>query len=205
MSDMLNKIKSLVQWGRQAKPTDDSGRDQVAQVESTGSAPFAVVYVYPYGMSANAPVECNVVQMNVGGSAKAKVGIPTMMENRFRNREEWESAFGNFKTRAHIYFDDGGNIRLSQSDTEAEDWAVQYTAMNTAYLNLRSDMNALVTQHNTLLANYNTLVGLLVAHTHMAGVVLPPDNAASMIPSTASGASSTSTMTAAKIEKVRLP
>lgn len=203
--DLLKKIKAMVQWGRQSKSLDDSARDQIAQVESTGSKPFAVVYVYPYGMSANSPVECNVLQFNSGGSGKSKIGMPTMMENRFLNLKEWEVAIGNFKSKAHAKFDDDSNIRLNTSASDSEDWAVQFTEMKTAFDEIKSDFNDLVTQYNTLLSDFNSQTAATAAHTHSAGTIPVPDNAASMLPSTATGSSSAASMDGAKVEKVRLP
>lgn len=116
MKNALEKIKALLQWGTILKKTDDSGRDQIAQVGATGGVPFPVTLVYPYGIAANAPTGSNVFVMNAGGSGKSKVGIPQMMENRPLNLKEWEVAISNFLRKSKIHFDDDGNIKSITGD-----------------------------------------------------------------------------------------
>lgn len=192
--DVLNKIKAMIQWGRQSKKTDDSGRDQIAQVESTGSKPFSVVYVYPYGLSANAPTECNVLQFNMNGSAKGKTGIPSMMENRFRDLKEWEVVIGNYSTKAHLLFSESGDIHISPTSSESKDWAVQFTEMKAAFDQLRNEFNALVTAYN--------------GHVHNVAALPSVGTPPPMIPTIVTqlqASSSTASMDGAKVEKVRLP
>lgn len=191
---LKTKIGNMIQWGRVAKSIVDSGVDQISQVESTGSKPFPVVLVYPYGISANAPTNANVLQFNIGGSAKAKAGIPTMMENRFRDLKEWEIKIGNFLRKNHIYFDDNGEILLNPTADDSTDWAIQFTQMKIAFDQLKTEFNALVTSYNS--------------HVHSVAAVpsvgTPPPTIPT-IPTTTLGVPSVADMSGAKVEKVRLP
>jgi len=191
----MEKNNHPVQWGRLTRSIDDSLIDTIGQVEVTGSKPFSVTIVFPYGISANAPAESTVVTSNMTKSGKSKSGIVSNPENRFRDLKEWEVKVGNFKSKAHTYYTDSGDIQLNPTHEESTDWAVQFSA-------LKTEFNELQSQHNTLVTDYNTLVAALAAHTHMSGAVLVPDNEASMLPSTAT---STADIESTKVDKVRMP
>lgn len=185
IGEIKNKVKSMIQWGRVAKAIVDSGVDQVAQVESTGSKPFQVVLVYPYGISANAPPNANVLQMNIGGSGKAKAGIPTMMENRFRDLKEWEVKVGNFLSKSHVFFDENGEILLNPTQDSSSDWAVQFTALKTAFEELQDAFNE---------------------HTHPGSSSASGGPVTCLAPSVSTPPEpSTGNIDAAKVEKVRMP
>lgn len=109
--DIVSKVKNLIQWGRITRTETDSGNIQRAQVESVGK-PLPYVVVYPYGISAQAPVASRVLKFLIGGSAQSPAGIPTNPENRFQGLKEWEVAVGNFLKKNRIFFDENGGITI---------------------------------------------------------------------------------------------
>ncbi len=56
------------------------------------------------------------MQLAVGGTVQNLAGIPTNPENRFRDLKEWEVKVGNFKTKANIFFDEDGNIKIDATE-----------------------------------------------------------------------------------------
>jgi hypothetical protein len=198
------EAKDNITFGILSVEDDDSGIDSIAQVESD-EKPFPCAMVSPYGVSANIPANCSIIVLSSNGDAGNRAGIPFFPENRFRGLKPWEVKIGNYQTKGHVFFANTGDIHISPTSELAEDWAVQFSAMNQAYDDLKADLNALVTKHNDLLIDHNALVAATAAHTHLSGAVPPPDNAGSMIPSTATGTSSSASMTDAKVDKVRLP
>lgn len=192
--DVASKIKALFQWGRQSTKNDDSGQTQTGQIETIGSKPFPFIVVYPYGLSANSPVNSRVLSMNINGSGKGKAGLPTMPENRFRDLKECEVKVGNFKTKAHIFFAEDGEIKINTTNSNSEDWAVRYSALETAFNALKAEFDNLsnVVKTQQLVVTNATPVNPL--NPVIAAWAPPPP----LPPSVAD-------ITPAKVEKVRLP
>lgn len=89
----------------------------------------------------------------------------------------------------------GGNVITSATETvvqDGTDYAVQYTAMNTAFDNLKNELNALVTAYNAHIHITTATVGA----TPTPGVIAP---------TTSTGTPPVATMTGAKVDDVRLP
>lgn len=194
MMDVASKIKALFQWGRQSTKNDDSGQTQTGQIETIGSKPFPFIAVYPYGFSANAPVNSRVLSMNINGSGKGKAGLPTMPENRFRDLKECEVKVGNFKTKAHIFFAEDGDIKINTSSSDSEDWAVRSSALETAFNTLKAEHDALSTIVKSIQLTVTNVVPTDPTKPVIAAWAAPPP----LLPSVANIALS-------KVEKVRLP
>jgi phage gp45-like len=113
--NILEKIRNILLFSRLTLASKDDENVIVAQMEGLGK-PVPVYLVYPYGFSANAPKDSTVIAMAMGGTTQNKAGIPTMPENRFANLKEWEVKVGNFKTKAHIFFNEDGDIRVENDN-----------------------------------------------------------------------------------------
>ena len=113
--ELINKIRNMIKLARITIAQEDDGLDTIAQCEAMGK-PSKVVLIYPYGFSANAPVDSTVAMLNAQGSGRNYLGIPTMPENRFGDLKEWEVQIGNYKTKASIFFGDDGNIRVENDN-----------------------------------------------------------------------------------------
>ncbi len=105
------KLKNIVRFAQLTLSMSDSGLDTISQVTSTGK-PINALMIYPYGISARAPKNSSVLLFSTGGSSQNPAGIPYFTENRFRDLKEWEVKVGNFKTKACVFFNEDGNVRI---------------------------------------------------------------------------------------------
>lgn len=111
MLDVKNMVKNIIRWGQKTLPDNDSYVDKIGQGQSLGKN-IEYVVCYPYGMSANAPVDSTLLVLSPGGNSKQNAALEMMPENRPRDLKEWESIFGNFKTKCFLKFDEDGNMIL---------------------------------------------------------------------------------------------
>lgn len=105
------KVKNIIKFARITLSGADDGLDTISQITGTGK-PINAQMVLPYGLAARAPKNASVLLFSAGGSSQNPVGIPFFTENRFRDLKEWEVALGNFKTKAMIFFNEDGNVRI---------------------------------------------------------------------------------------------
>jgi hypothetical protein len=87
-----------------------------------------------------------------------------------------------------------GNVTTSATETvvqDGTDWAIQFTAMKTAFDQLKNELNALVTVYN--------------AHIHITTATVGMGPPGVIAPTVSTGTSPTASMDGAKITDVRLP
>ena len=88
----------------------------------------------------------------------------------------------------------GGNVTTDATETVIQagtDYAVQFTAMKTAFDNLKNELNALVTAYN--------------AHTHITTATAGIGPPGVVAPTTSTGTPPAASMDSAKVDEVRLP
>lgn len=81
----------------------------VVQVEYMGN-PTDIEMLFPYGFSANVPVDSVGVFFNIGGGNKA--GIFNHPTKRFKGLKEWEVQIGNYQTQSSIKFPEDESVLL---------------------------------------------------------------------------------------------
>jgi len=180
------KIASLVSLGQVSNPDTDKDLDSVCQFQSKGQTLNAALYI-PYGMSCNIPKGASLVLFANNGSAQSHIGYGSFPENRFRDLKEWELKLGNFKTKAHVFFKENGEVLFNKDLTDAENFMVRFNE-------LQSGFDAAVNKLNSLIAKYNT-------HVH-SGVTTGPGSSGAT-PSTETTTSAN--VDGAKIEEFRVP
>jgi len=111
MRGLFEKIKNMVRFGRVSNPGSDSGDFPQSQTEYMKKVKD-VVYIYPYGMSANAPLDELAIVINVGHEDNA-VAISASGKSRPKNLKPGEAVFGNFSKGNIAKFDASGNITIT--------------------------------------------------------------------------------------------
>lgn len=109
------KIRSMIQSAYITKSSDDDDVGQIGQIDIMGKT-LNCEFIYPYGISANAPDSSMVLRFLMGGSAQNQVGIPNNPDSRFAGLKPWEVAVGNFLKKSKIFFDADGNIEIDSSE-----------------------------------------------------------------------------------------
>jgi len=108
---LFNKIKNLIKRAAVSNNTTDDKIRHIVQVNYIGRT-ADIEGVYPYGMSANAPVGSAMLMFNVGGSEENRAGIAYNPQDRFKNLKPGEAQFGNQIKQTFIKFLDNGNIDI---------------------------------------------------------------------------------------------
>jgi len=163
--------------GRKSK-SQSAGLDQV---QYDGKKQDAIVFV-PYGSFVNASTGSVVGILCDHGREESLVAMPFDPDN-FDELEEGEVGYGIPSEKNRIYFRKG-KITFKIDDQEGGDYMVRYNELKTAFDQLKSDFNNLVTVFN---AHTQTVTG---------GVAGPP--ATSGVPSSAD-------MSGSKIDKIEVP
>ena len=109
-----------------------------------------------------------------------------------RVAKEGESRFYSTDTSgqevAYMYLTDAGDLELNGND----DNAVRFSELEKGYNELKSDFNALVTAYNS--------------HIHITTATVGPSPTPGVIaPTTSTGQSSSASISASKVDKVKLP
>jgi len=167
--------------------SDDSEPYPFAQATLSGyAADFTRLSVY--GVCSNPPKDSYVLLLNAQGQASLKYGIVNDFLNRKKDLKEGEVALVNTKTGSYIWIKEDGNLELLGEG----DFAVRYLELETAFNQLQSDHDALVTAFNT--------------HTHTTTATIGASAVPGVIaPVTAPELPSTADITPAKIEEIEVP
>lgn len=87
---------------------------------------------------------------------------------------------------------------------------VRYSELETAFNDLKADLDTLIDKHNRLLSDFNDLVTNYNAHQHTSAAPgspttpgVPPVPVAAGVPSSATGSHSTADITPAKIDEIK--
>ena len=138
-----------------------------------------------YGIDSNPPLDSHILLFDSRGQESNQFGLVNDFENRKKDLKEGEVAVHNTKTGAYMHLKEDGNMELLGSG----DFAVRYLELETAFNQLQSDFDDLVTAYNS--------------HTH---VYVPGTLAAiASAPTTATGSPSTADITPAKVAEIEVP
>jgi len=111
---IITRLKNMIRIGYVSLPTTDDSGDRHIVTVSKNSKQFPVFAVYPYGFSANAPVDTSqVVCFNVGDSNANVCGIPVNQKIRFKDLKAGEVKTGNFLTTSNTYYESSGDITIT--------------------------------------------------------------------------------------------
>lgn len=108
--NILNKIKNLLKFGYVTNTASDSEQFQKSQISMFGDAKDIVV-IYPYGFSANAPINTMAIVANVGAGEK-EIAFPFSSDTRQKSLKPGEVVVGNFEKKSFIKFLDSGDIEI---------------------------------------------------------------------------------------------
>jgi len=188
--ELKSMVQNSVTISRVTNSDTDADLDSVFQITQNGQTADSMCLM-PYGLSANAPRGSMAITFSNNGSSDSKVSIPGFPENRFRDLKEWEVKVGNFKTKAHVFFNDDGEMVLKLDNVTASDnYMVRYNELKAETDQLRLDFNAFVSAFNL--------------HTHAIGVIATVPAALAVV--AAMQAQTTDFDIAdCKIEKIRVP
>jgi phage gp45-like len=115
MKYLLTKISNVVKRALITLINNDSKSiahcqakylDKVANIET----------IYPYGLSANAPVGNIVLLFNVGSNEANLAGIPYSQKDRFKNLKSGEVIVGSPKSGSYIKFLENGDIEIESKN-----------------------------------------------------------------------------------------
>lgn len=159
--ELEGMIQNSVSVSRVTNNDNDDNLNSVFQVMQNGK-PSDALCVMPYGLSANVPKGSLVITLSNNAASESKIGIPSFPENRFRDLKEWEVKVGNFKTKAHVYFNDEGEIVFKIDNvTTSDNYLVRFNELKQEIDDLKATINSNASKYN--------------AHTHTgtAGSVSP--------------------------------
>lgn len=160
---VLGSISNLIGVAIVTNTDNDDSLDQVVQVTESGK-PIDVLILSPYGLSSNLPQGASIFKMQIDGAPESQVGIGSFPENRFRDLKLWEVALGNYKTKAHVRFQDNGEIVFKLDNEKAsDDFLVRFNKLEEGFLEFRSD--------------YNNTIDKLATHTHLIAALPNPSGA----------------------------
>lgn len=158
----------------------------------------------PYGIDSN-PVK-DLVAVYAASSVK---GEPVILGYLQKNRLAELGALRLYATddaggeQNYIYLRADGTIEIGGS----ADNMVRYSELETAFNDLKADLDTLSDKHNRLLSDFNDLVTNYNAHQHTTtapGSPTTPGVPLAMgIPSSATGSHSTADITPAKIDEIK--
>ena len=172
--------------GREIRTNRDGGNDVVLlQVEVSDSDDIQTAELYRgAGVDCNPPDGSTVVLLGAGPAWQIAIAVNDNVTPDGLDEAVYEIyASSSGSKTAKINLDPGGDVMIN----DGSDWAVQYTALKSAFDTLKGDFNNLVTAYN--------------AHVH-TGVTAGP---ASSGPPAAPGVSSTADMSSSKINSIKVP
>lgn len=109
---MMRYLRNLIKRAYITLTNDDSGQFSVTQVNSLDKTMPAEA-IYPYGLYAQAPVNCLALIMSIQNDEGNLVAIPYGSQIRIKGLKSGEVAVGNVVSKAYIKFDESGNIIIN--------------------------------------------------------------------------------------------
>lgn len=107
----ISKVINLVKRCYISLAGKDNQSFATAQVSYFGKASY-IETIYPYGLSANAPVNTFALVFNVMGQEENLAGIPYGSQERFKPLKEGEVIVGSPKTGSYVKFMSNGDIDI---------------------------------------------------------------------------------------------
>lgn len=124
---IITRLKNMVRIGYVSLPTDDSGDRHIVTV-SKNDKQYQTFAVYPYGFSANAPIDTSqAITFNIGDSNANIASIPVNHKLRFKNLKSGEVKTGNPVTTSNTYYQASGDITISSVGNVFENVAQDIT------------------------------------------------------------------------------
>ena len=113
---MLTKIRNLIRLAKSTNIDSDQGNFPQGQVEYLGKTKD-IVYVYPYGYSAKAPVGNTQLLWQVIGDETNVVGMEMSGPDRFKGTKETEVVVGNPISGSFVKFNADGSVTVLVNGT----------------------------------------------------------------------------------------
>jgi len=110
LKNLFRRLVNLVSWVNKTNVLKDDQQFPMNQYSYMRKVKNIVV-IYPYGMTANAPVNNLGVKINVGHEENA-FAIEMSEDNRPKKLEPGEAAFGNWVKDTRIFFKADGGIEI---------------------------------------------------------------------------------------------
>jgi hypothetical protein len=118
MRHILNKIANLAKRAVITKTNDDSKNVAYCQISYLDRV-RNMVLMYPYGMSAQAPVGNIVMHWAIGGNEANLIGVPYSQQGRFQGLKDGEVVFGSPVTGSYTKYTVDKNILFhSEKDVD---------------------------------------------------------------------------------------
>lgn len=111
MKKILALLKSLIRFGKITNPGADDRPIPMSQFQYFNKVKDVIV-IYPYGFSANAPLDNLAVLMNVGHEDNS-VAFPFSGGDRVKNLKPGEVVVGNFVSGSFVKFSQNGDIDIN--------------------------------------------------------------------------------------------
>lgn len=126
---MLTKLQNMIKRAVLTLTGNDSGSYPTAQCQYYGKTTNAEV-VYPYGLSANAPIGSQLLLFSVMAQEENLAGIASAPFARFKNLKSGEVVIGNPVTGSYVKFAENGDIEVVSKGglTATIEGAAQITA-----------------------------------------------------------------------------
>lgn len=109
--NLLEKIKKIINFGIVTNVTRDVNFFPDTQIQSLDKIKNVIV-IYPYGYSANAPVNKHAIVIQVG-NAENLVALPLNDKTRPKDLKAGEVVNGNFEVGSIIKFKENGDIDVT--------------------------------------------------------------------------------------------
>lgn len=113
---LFNKVKNFIKRCIISETSDDSNIYAIAKIKYYDKDSIAEA-IYPYGMSANAPVDTVCILFNINGHESNRACIPYAIIDRFKNLKSGEVIFGSPATQSYVKFMTNGDIEIDGTKT----------------------------------------------------------------------------------------
>ena len=110
VSKIINMIKNLIRLGRVSNTNSDNNNYPFNQFSYLGKAKD-IVCIYPYGFSANAPLNNLGILFNFGQEEKT-LGLPISGTDRIKGLKPGEIVIGNWETKSFVKFKEDKSIEI---------------------------------------------------------------------------------------------
>lgn len=110
---MSKKSVRILSWATVSNGNNDNNKVPVSQLSSLSDNVNEITVLYPYGYSANAPLDTLCLVIQSGGESENKVAFPISEKDRSKGLKFGESAIGNWVTTSEIKFLENGDIEIS--------------------------------------------------------------------------------------------
>ena len=174
LEKLFSKMRNLVKRSTITGGTlDDTGQFNIQQVTYFGKEADCEI-VFPYGMSANLPKDCQVLMFNVNANEQNRAGIGNLPNERKKNLAPGEVAFFHPLTKSFIYFRNSGDIDIDTSqatefvvtdgDFEAAEFSTAFNVLSAENVT-GANINITCNDANLTCKNMNVIASESVAIT----------------------------------------